>query len=330
MKGKLIIILAAAIFISGCTSSTFFGQDVLKITETSQPEGIKDTMAIHSIETIPHSPVLPDRDMLLSFIIENKDTKETAKEAAVSLYDAASFYDGGKPCSSDSCKPIDYQNGIIGEVLPGEQKMITYALVSPTEKDIVKVKADLSLNFKVKYDFKASTLYRIPLVNEEEIKTRQRAGESVSIDVPKFISSGPVQIDIDLGGPSYILSGKNAVFIVKIRHVGDKMKGSLENSKIEKDKIEIIFPSELGDVKPPDKIFTCNKNGNNNNCKNNGEKGEIELFRGESTPYRFEIGKTKALGSDIPYQSFDIRAEAAYTYELRDSAKVTIKPYEPV
>jgi hypothetical protein len=151
----------------------------------------------------------------------------------------------------------------------------------------------------------------------EEIKIKQQAGESMNLEIPKFLGSGPVQIDVELMGAPYILAGYSGTFLFTVKKVGDPANGMLKGSKISKGSLEIIFPSDLGTVEPGSK-FTCDSNV----CTNSED---IELYKGESPSLYFKVKEVPDI--NVPYKSFEITAKVNYIYELRDSIKVTIEPY---
>src|SRR3990172_33280 len=90
MKYYLLPILAL-LLAAGCIGGGLFGEDVIKVSEQTVSEGPKDAIRITSIETIPRSPVLPDHDVSLFFIIENTDDTKTAYNVRVDLFNPSSF-----------------------------------------------------------------------------------------------------------------------------------------------------------------------------------------------------------------------------------------------
>ncbi|MBI2076098.1 MAG: hypothetical protein HYT72_02515 [Candidatus Aenigmarchaeota archaeon] len=355
------------VFISGCVNLPGFGTDVINANPTSSEEGFRDVLVIKDISTIPRSPVLPEQDILFSFVIENRDKDKKAENVIVDLFDAPLFKsptekddkgnlilcnDGTKPCKPDRC-------GVASPctILPGDQKQINFALKAPSKSELANLRSDIELSFSVRYAFTGSTLFKTVVVNLDEIKARQRAGNPISLDIPEFFGSGPMKIDAKLEGAPYILSPYGASITFTIKSLGDPSIGSLLNSKIPKTEVDangkvtkevfkIIFPKELmnlhtktasiteTDIKDkldfPAEYFTCTEDSISIRCLNNykvdatGKYEEISLFKGESTPLFFRIKETPAIRE--PFRSFDIKAELNYTYELRSSARITVMP----
>jgi hypothetical protein len=72
--------------------------------------------------------------------------------------------------------------------------------------------------------------------------------------------------------------------------------------------------------------FSCDSN--TNKCTNNAgtvQSSAIEFFKQETIPLQFQI-TPYPLSYDVPHRTFTIKATADYTYELRDSKTLEIKP----
>ncbi len=326
------------VFISGCAGlqGIDFGTDVIKANPISAEEGFRDVIIISDIGTIPKSPVIPDQNILFSFVIENRDKEKKAENVIIDLFDAPMFKNPAKnnllcntaagKCLSDKCS----ENSPC-TILPGEQKQITFSLKPPSTAELANLQSVVDLSFSVRYSFAGTTLLKTVVVNQDEIKERQRAGSSVSIDVTKSFGSGPMKIDAELKGSPFILSPFGANIAFSVKSLGDPGRGSLLNSKIQKSEtgkeiFKIEFPKELtslANIEYPEEFFTCYDAGKIK-CVNDKKGDDITLFRGESTSLFFRLKNSPAI--TIPFKSFDIKAELNYVYELRDSAKVTVKP----
>ena len=360
------------VFAAGCVNlgGIFPGEDVINANPTSTEEGFRDVLIIKDISTIPKSPILPEQDILFSFVIENRDKDKKAENVIVDLLDAPLFKKKTKDtsgkeifvlCNQGKCLPDKCAGTVVSgtipanpacTILPGDQKQINFVLKAPSKNELANLKSDIDLSFSVRYNFAGSTLFKTVVVNLVEIKTRQRAGNAISLDIPEFFGSGPMKIDADLKGTSYILSPYSASITFTIKTVGDPSIGSLLNSKIpksesSKDVLKIIFPKELmnlhtqntaitdanikAKLDAPTEYFTCKEDGLSIVCLNDAVKpgntyDEITLFKGESTPLFFRIKETPPIKE--PFKSFDIRAELNYIYELRSSARITVVPIE--
>jgi hypothetical protein len=258
-KSTLIIpiTLVMIVLVSGCTYLPFdwFGKDVINVQNVVTREKTVDVGIVKETLTIPKSPLLPDQPVVLSFIIENKDDLKPLRNVIVDLYNAPLFKNaqgglcnlyqqGIKMClpENNECTQNNVQNNAC-EILAGEEKMIIYNLMSPTEKEIVNIRTQEKLDFKVNYNFDGSLLYTVPVVNMEEIVNRQRQGEKTTVQISKAHGSGPLQIDAELFGSPYILSGYSATFLFKIKNLGSGVLTG--KNEIAERALTIEFPAEL-------------------------------------------------------------------------------------
>ncbi|MBS3054199.1 MAG: hypothetical protein J4431_01550 [Candidatus Aenigmarchaeota archaeon] len=330
----LLVILAA-----GCTGlGPDFGSSEIKVSKPVT-EGSSNIAVIRDINTIPTSPVLPSDQVDVSFIVENTDSQESLKGMTVELYDAASFYNGdtapaqkghygklcnihdvlclpeGSSCSAEKCE--------LSNLAPGGQKLINYKLLAPSESSILGLSTDMELRFAVEHDFTAKTTYRPVVVNADEIKALQRAGQQVSIEAPTSIGSGPVKLDVSLKNRDFILNKNRATFEVRARHTGS---GRLSGNVIEAGKLEVKFIGFSCDEfeEPVGIAFKAAPEGND--CKFTNTEN-AEFFRqGLSVPMLF-IMKGVDIGT-VPQRSYEVAATADYTYRLTGVVPITVKPAE--
>lgn len=337
--------ITAIILISGCVEfQNAFGQGALTVTRKITDEGARDVLVIKEAGSIPKSPLLPDKPVIFSFIVENADKAQKIGNLYVDLFNAPLFKAQDKsPCNSAStarlCQPQDCKESKKCSLLSGEERVINFDLLSPTESEIARIKTDTELSYRVLYSFTGRLLYSIPVVNQEEIKTKQRQGQAVALSEQVFRSSGPVQIDVQLFGTPYLLSGFSGTFIFNIRNVGN---GNIANSVIPKNKFFIDFPADILDsgtalVAPgevefkmvtnafvPGSKFQCEPKPPVMRCSNSEP---IELFRGETkNTLRFTVSKVANIKE--PFRTFVINSWVDYDYELRRSLPVTIRPFE--
>ena len=340
---RVFLFLLPLVFISGCTLPDIFpGQDVINVNPETQEEGFRDVLVIKDINTIPKSPVLAGQTILLSFIIENRDAEKEVKEAFVDLFDAPLFKNmAGRRCNDapNNCVPTVCTPGLpckISPILPGEQKQINFELKAPDDQATAGLPTDIDINFRVNYTFDGSTLFKLVVVNFEEIKARQRAGSPITLDILKSFGSGPVKMDVELKGGPYMLSGLGGTLAFTVKNTGDTSKGSISESKIPVSPpgkfafgLTIKFPEELvtnvNNLVSPSAFLCIGPIEESIDCFN---IANITLFKGESVPLLFQIKNAPSLTA--PFKSFDIKAFLRYTYELRDSAKVTVVPLAKV
>ncbi len=359
----LVLALVSVVLVSGCTiPGNFFGNDVVSVQTKTIENGARDVIVVKDIGTIPTSPMLPDQEVLLSFIVANVDNQRSA-DLYVDLFNAPLMKSRtGMSCNeyapvstARNCVPVD--NCAIGvgcSVLAGEEKPVTFNLRTPSETDIKSIKTDVKLNFKTVYSFKGSLNFMLPVVNMEEIVKRQRAGEKTDLTMTKSYSSGPVMIDAEIQGAPYIISNLGSIsqnpestIFFKIRNRGS---GNIVNSQIENSMMTITFPQEFYVVPEAaastagislssgyfanDK-FSCTSTTQGTVCRNDrivqkatgkDDLGLIPLYKDES---RSNIGFKVRMKDPLlePFRTFTITADVNYEYEIRSSVDITINPF---
>lgn len=391
------MIIALLVVVSGCIAlPNVFGNDVINIQQSTTQNGARDILIVKDVQTIPKSPLLPNQQLLMSLIVENKDRLKTAQNVRVDLFNApllrsvsndpnlnnkpcnlyavqsadagatvkaaycnqciadghsgicarddgtyAECVDSGQ-CTSGTFQTCEYtpglpsyqrycfpdQCGIIGcNVLPGEEKPITFVMKTPTQDDIKNIKTDVTMSFKTTYTSDGSLTYIVPAVNMAEIIKRQRSGDKTNLATSKSFGSGPVQIDAELQGAQYILDSYDAMIFFTIKNVGS---GTLVGSQIDQGKLSITFPPDFDVAGPQDK-FTCISNSDGSTTCTNSVPGTgvIPLYRDQSrSSLRFSIRLHNQLQE--PFRSYQITAAVKYDYELRNSLDMTINPFQNV
>jgi len=325
---KAALLLAIIIIVSGCTT----GIQGLSLLPSTTLESPRDVLVIKEANTIPTSPISPGQNTDLSFVLENTDDSKEAKRVTVQLFDAPGFMNSNsKLCNVDnSCQPSECIADSECTILPGEQKFLSIEMMSPTENQIANVENKLTLGLKASYYFDSSTIYRIPIVNFDEIKSRQRAGQTTEIAIPKIISSGPLEADIEIQGQQYILKDRESTFVVTISDKGNKREGNVKDNKIVSGRIKVVFPHEGMKIIDWPKKGSPLAERNGFNCDESSgicqNSADVELFKGESVPLLFKV---KAIGDVDPFKSFDVKIDITnYIYELRKSVEVTVRPFE--
>jgi len=356
-------LLFAILFASGCTSQIDFGQNEIQVA-TPVLEEASDIVAIKNIDTIPNSPVLPDDTVDLSFIIENLDKTESLTNLKVDLFDAASFKDSQSKtlCNTATtvavCKPEGQTESCTGNkcnltsLAPGAQHLVNYKLRAPSSDDILKLSTDFELRFAVEHNFMANSIYRPVVVNTEEIKALQRAGQKVDLQAASTLGSGPIKIDLSLVNRNFILNKRGATFEAVVRHTGS---GRLVNNRIEQGNLKITFvgfscdnfDTTLGSYNevftPPeddtiDSLPRCTFTNNAvREVRDKGKvtgtetSGAIEIYgEGKSNPLLFRLkdsGNVIDIGSS-PYRSLEVRATVVYSYRVSGMSQMTVKPLD--
>lgn len=242
------LLLVAVIAAAGCIGGFDpFGGNVIKVQTRSTEEGVRDIIVVKDIHTIPNSPLLPDQEVVLSFVVENRDKIHPAKNVVIDLFNAPGFRDTATKqlCNSGAgvCKPeggvecvsvtVVGQAGStqcrISSLLPGEERLIQYTLLAPSREQIANIRTQARLDFKVLYDFESTMNFVIPAVNKDEVIRRQREGETITMVFDKSFSSGPVRVDVEPLGVNYLLDGFETILLFHIKNVGS---GNIRDSEI--------------------------------------------------------------------------------------------------
>ncbi|MCX6815563.1 MAG: hypothetical protein NT120_01795 [Candidatus Aenigmarchaeota archaeon] len=227
MKKIAYLMVLALVLVSGCViPGDIFGSNVLNVQQNTVQNGEKDVVVLTKAETIPTSTVLPDQDVALYFIVQNKDTMKTARKVFIDLFNPSIFkcVDKSTLVSTfhEQCESTDTRYTKAGEedLLPGEQAQVKFNLRSPSQTEIGGIKQTTDLNYEISYDFLSSLSYVVPVVDMQEVINRQQSNEKTTVQISKSYSSGPLQVDVEMLGAPYILNNNNAVLLFTIKNVG--------------------------------------------------------------------------------------------------------------
>ena len=331
MSKYVLVLVIAVVFVAGCTNT---GIQQITVQEDKQVENPKDALVIKDILTLPKSPIFPEQSVTLLFIIENKDEKKEVSNVYIHVYDPVNFKTpSGSPFDiivPANCGVPGYVGPVSGCTLyPGEQRQITIPMIAPSVEDIANVKLETDLKFQVIYTFNTSTVFELPVVRPEEVLMRQRAGETLEIERRNIIGSGPMQAEVDLLEPGFMIRGENSRLVIKFLDKGGS-QGFLKDSKIPKIStspvkgIRIKIPKAVAEsVSFPSGKFQCFDQGSEWACGNFND--DIELFKGESSEYLILINNVK--DPEAPFRTFTMTVETFYDYELREKANVVVNPF---
>jgi len=320
----VLITLIAAVAIAGCVGQfpglPGFGSDVIKPSLTTSIAGVADIVTVENVQTLPSSPFFTDQVMRLTMNVVSKETDvlRTISNVYVSLYDASVLKDkeGGEFCNAKvgGCAPEPPLPPYI--LRASETKAITFMLKAPSASEIAGIITTAMLNWLVKYDYSSTTSYDILTVSESEITRLQQQGQTLSVPLQNIQSAGPIKVDVSLGS-AFTTPLQNAYITVKLRNIGS---GFQTGNKISAGKLTVDFSNV-----PLDQIVSVPDNFaekcDNLICTNTKD---IEMFKKESVPLLFVI-RTK-LNEGTPHHTSTITASVNYTYELRGSTTVEIRP----
>ncbi len=251
---KCAILLITFIFLSGCAMlnqfNPDFGADIIRINMNNEQTGPSNVLIIEGIETMPHSPILPDQEITLSILLKNMNEDKVIDKIRVRLFDAPDFKNINRnECNliKNNCVPINGECSDIDEKLfcklePGSEKTVEFRLIAPAKEDILKSKTIPTLSYSVIYDFETVSKFTVPIVSTDEIIKRQSSGQVLTLTNSIVSSSGPVQVEAYIQGPQYLLGGNEATVYFIIRNTGN---GELRYSQIDPGNLVITFPSEL-------------------------------------------------------------------------------------
>ena len=345
MKTLVVFALVPLILVSGCLGFDFngifswFGSDVIKVSERTLTEGTRDIIAIQNVQTIPNpGNILPEKPVQLYYTLVNNDDLKKAESVMTRLYDAPTFKSADPPyerCNAGIvCRPNDGEAQSCAtddacELLPGEERLVSYRLLSPTNEEIANIRAQPRLSFDVTYYTNSSLSFTFPVVTFDEVIKRQRAGESVDLALVASHGSGPLQIDASIVGEHYGLAEYPVTVIFTLKDVGG---GSVYGSTIDYSPVSqrlrgmrIKIPKDFTVVSYPEDIFSWYNEGDYTVYVN--ERKAISMLLDQSQlSMRFEIQLDDPEKAN-PYRHFTILADAGYVYELRGSLDVTINPF---
>jgi hypothetical protein len=330
MRGKIvlpIVLLISVAIVAGCVgqgtiSIPGFGSDVVTPSRTTTSTGVTEPIAIENVRTLPEATVMPSQPVRLLMNIASKDTDPTKAIANVyiDLFDAHVFKSANDVlCNSQTkpCQPNMCSSSSVCTLYPSEIKPIEFSLKAPTVEEIANVITRATLNWLVRYDYATSTNYDVLVVSMEEILRLQQEGQTLAISVQDTRGPGPIKIGLS-AEPTFVFPGQDIYITLKLEDMGS---GFPLGRNITAGKLRLEFPPSLGQVSAnPNDYFTCDGQGICTNSKN------IEFFRKETTPLLF-IVRTSEL-ADAPHRAFTINAFMSYTYELRGSTSLEIRPQQ--
>ncbi|MEM7826727.1 MAG: hypothetical protein QXQ40_00705 [Candidatus Aenigmatarchaeota archaeon] len=300
-KNVMILILVLLVFISECTNINL---ENLKVTETKKEE-TSDVLVIENIDTLPRPPIFAGDSFTLYFTLRNRDEQRPIENIRVTLFDPSVFKGNLNPNQCGENNPCS--------LLPLDQKLISFNLTAPTQEEIASVEVTPKVNFKVTYAFNGTTAYDVVIVNIDELTKYQQAGKTLDLTRNKLIGSGPIKIDVELINADAVIAGRTGRIKVVVKNDGS---GNLIENKISKNGLRIDFGS-LQVSHSMKNLFNCI----NNVCINIGD--EIKIIGKESSPLLFNIN---APANIELWRTLVIMAKVDYTYELRGSKGITVKP----
>ena len=230
------------VIVAGCTNNfSLGGGGSFEPQQKETNNGLEDVVTVKNSYMVPSPPIYPrEQGVAFNIVIENKDKKRTAKNVYVELYNPSVF----TKVTQDKCL-----KGSTCTILPQGQKTVQFSLTAPSTQETGNVKVDTELQYRVVYDFVATTKLDVLVANMDEIISLQRAGKSFSPTVTKNKGSGPMKVDLSLiGEKQFVLDGYSATIKAQADNWGS---GSLLNNEIEETSLKIVFPPEFDNIIAP-------------------------------------------------------------------------------
>ncbi len=221
----------------------YYGEDVIKVVKSAERTGPVNVLGVARATVVPHAPVLPEQFITFTLLLESAGVSAPVKNIFVEVYDAPNFKNiDNELCNDKECEPGSCLKDQRCELVPGSQEAVEFRLLSPSEKDIEKIKTIPTLSYRILYDYETESSFTFPVVDINEVERRQRSKSSLQLQQSLVTGSGPVALSARLEGPNYALGGKEAVIVF---YVENKGAGAPLNSRIEPGRLEITFPAGI-------------------------------------------------------------------------------------
>ncbi|MFH1420412.1 MAG: hypothetical protein ABIG30_00405 [Candidatus Aenigmatarchaeota archaeon] len=248
----VILVLPIIVLLSGCTLLGGI-ESVLQISTPEQYIGDRDVIVLRNVRTNPSGTVFTEENVMLNFIIQNRDVEKAASNVYVELYDSAILKCGdsdGDGVVTDNdyigttayCRPVG--NTCSSErscaVLPLGEQQIFYNLVSPKDSDIGGITSTVQLSLRVVYSFSGGTRMDLVIANMAELERAERTGKTMQATSSKSYDSGPVEIQAELLNRDYAISGMSASIRFLVKDTGS-YAGSIKGSEIAPNSLIIDF-----------------------------------------------------------------------------------------
>ncbi len=166
-----------------------------------------------------------------------------------------------------------------------------------------------TLRYRVNYKSKASSMYDVIAMTEEEYGRLERQGRTGEINLYYYKTKTPVEIDLSISKPQPLYEGLELYFYVQLINRGSGMP----EEEISGTDLVIEYPDFL--INPQCNDFTAGG-------------GQMIL----NTPLKFKNGRTKKATCKFTVGSVDVRekgqfkAEANYIYNYYKTINIEVKP----
>lgn len=306
MKGLLLLpaVLAAVVLVSGCTIPGtgieipwFNGQQTVEYTD--------DIIIIKGLEVTPGKDVRPGQALTLYADIQNLEDPrlggERIEDVRIELYDyCTTLFDS--VVLSETCSRRDGKVCII-DMQPREINTIEWILTPKTD---IRLQTPCTLKVKVTYPYETRVVTQITFIDENELNSRVRRGESWKITGSSVIGYGPVKPYLVVESQQPVSEEVGGYTSLTIKNVG---YGYVQNSRI----------SENVEIKHENLEMELVKEGGGS-CE---FQMPINLINKQSSPLLCTVKSRDDIGIE---QTYDMEANIKYDYEFRKSIRVTVSP----
>jgi len=302
----------AIIMVSGCTlPGTDINIPIPGLNGQKTVEYKDDVIIIKGLQLTPGTEVKPGQTLTLYADIQNlEEPRFGGKEIEnvnVELYDyCTTLFDrvtvkcpkGSSASGAAKCENI--------KMMPQEITTVEWIL---TPKSDIKLKTGCILKVKVTYKYETKVVTQITFINEDELNSRVRRGESWTITGSSVIGYGPVKPYLVVESQQPISDAENVWGYVSltIKNVGYGYVSKSEikeNVKIKHDNLKMELAKEGGG--------TCEF-----------EKTPIKLINKQSSPLMCRVRPEHDVEIE---QTYDMETSIKYDYEFRKTIRIRVSP----
>lgn len=296
---KFALSLLLIVLISGCTipEGLFPGTGPTKKVQTS------DLITVQNLNVIPSSTINADDQFSISFEIKNQDEVVTVNDVKYNLFDTGLCT---QKISGDDIEAT------IGELSPLQAEFKEWTYKAPSNDAIGHLSVKCPMRFMVTYTHTTTSQIDIDVINSDRLTQLQRTGQTPTFTPTLTVGSGPMKIYFDFGASMPIRgsTAESPVYLPVYITVEDKGTGLL--GEIASGSLTLTLPTGFSIVEGECPKF--NSDGTNNQV--------IPIIRKASPKIKCSI----TVPSEDIEQTYYLRAELSYTYNMVQEPSVEIKP----
>jgi len=251
----LSLVLLSLVFVSGCTD--FPGMESLfgpgeggeKVVEESP-----DILVIENKNIIPNPPINANDDFTLSFTVKNQDDISEVENVEMQLYDWGVCKPGDNADFTSETGKYTKPLGAGGTLSPQQEDYVELEFTSPDNDQIAEMEATCPVRYRVNYDYEAKTQVDMMVISKEELKQKERAGESVYFTPTETIGRGPIKVYIRFGKSSPVETGEVLPVFIDIEDKGSGSIGSEIKNEVGGEVLRFYVPIDFTVIKECNKL----------------------------------------------------------------------------